>query len=388
MNDSSTFPLGRRSSSRRDFIRSAGSLALLSACAGSTDLIELGASNSELETLVPDLMDDFDVPGLAITLMDKGTRVWSKGFGVASLESKNPVTEETIFEAASLSKPLFAAAVMKLRDAGTLDLDAPLLEYVQPPYLADEPRLSKITARRVLSHTSGLPHSRGEDEPMKLRFTPGERFEYSATGFDFLQIAVEKITGKPLADFMRDTALAPLGMARSSFNWPESLQSDMAKGYDQKGQPGQTFNEKYRTSKPEWRTAVRRMLPELNYPNAAAGLNCTAPDYARYVLSILRPSVESPFLNPNTIAEMLTPQIEIDDSVSWGLGWGILHCDFGNAFWHWGNWGVFQHFAAGLPHNGRGIVILTNSGHGLALCHKLVPKVLGLDLRLLREIMG
>ena len=103
-------------------------------------------------------MEEATVPGLSLTLI-RGAEVFtSRAFGVRSSVSREPVTQDTVFEAASLSKPVFAYAALKLCEAGVLDLDTPLAGYLPEPYLPDEPRLELVTMRHVLSHTSGLPN--------------------------------------------------------------------------------------------------------------------------------------------------------------------------------------------------------------------------------------
>jgi len=130
-----------------------------------------------LERDVPEWMNSADVPGMSIALLRNGDVVWQHGFGVRDSKTKEPVNDDTVFEAASLSKPVFAYAVMKLVDAGRFDLDKPLNEYLPGDYdVGPDPRLAQITARRVLSHTTGFPNWRGRDGKLKIFFTPGERF--------------------------------------------------------------------------------------------------------------------------------------------------------------------------------------------------------------------
>src|SRR5215475_4594580 len=138
-----------------------------------------------LESDVPVLMKAADVPGLSIALVRNGNVAWVRAFGVKDSKSKAPVTDETVFEAASLSKPVFAYAVLKLVDAGQIDLDKPLNQYLPGDYdVGQDPRLSQVTARRVLSHTTGFPNWRSG--ALKIHFTPGERFSYSGEGFVYL----------------------------------------------------------------------------------------------------------------------------------------------------------------------------------------------------------
>ena len=176
-----------------------------------------------LEKDIPILMQKADVPGLSAALIRKGKVVWTHSFGVKNVNTKELVTNTTIFEAASLTKATVAYAVLKLVDQGKLDLDVPLNKYLGNNYdVGDDPRLDKITARRVLSHTSGFPNwrSRGA-EKLPINFEPGEKFSYSGEGFVYLSKAVEKITGQAFGDFLQKMVLDPLDMRNSAYGWRE-----------------------------------------------------------------------------------------------------------------------------------------------------------------------
>ncbi len=150
---------------------------------------------ARLEQLIPQLMKDGDVPGLSIALARGGELVWHKGFGVKNTKTNEPVTDGTVFEAASLSKPVFAYAVLKLVDAGKFDLDKPLNQYLPGNYdVGDDSRLGLITARHVLSHTPGFPNWRPRGGALKIHFTPGDRFSYSGEGFVYLSKVIEHVT--------------------------------------------------------------------------------------------------------------------------------------------------------------------------------------------------
>ncbi len=147
-----------------------------------------------------------------------------------------PVDDDTIFEAASLSKPVFAYAVLKLVDAGRLDLDAPLQKSLPGDYVED-PRLRSITARRALSHTTGFPNWRPDGQPLKIHFDPGERFSYSGEGFVYLQKAVENRTGETLEALARRLVFEPLRMTSSSYHWQDRFDGRKAMGHDAVRQP-------------------------------------------------------------------------------------------------------------------------------------------------------
>ena len=137
---------------------------------------------AQLQSEVPELMQKGEVPGLQIAIIRHGRTTWTHGFGVRSVDSAKPVTNDTIFEAASLSKPVFAYAVLKLVDQGKLDLDTPLTKYLPGTYdVQNDVRINQVTARFVLSHRTGFRNWRN-GQPLKIYFTPGDRFSYSGEG--------------------------------------------------------------------------------------------------------------------------------------------------------------------------------------------------------------
>ena len=258
---------------------------------------------ARLEQHVPQLMKDGGVPGLAIALLRGGEVVWHRGFGVRNSKTKEPVDDATVFEAASLSKPVFAYAVLKLVDGGKFDLNKPLNQYLPGNYdVGDDPRLNQITARHVLSHTTGFPNWRN-DKTLKIHFAPGERFSYSGEGFVYLSKVIEHVTGEPFDDFMKRMVFQPLGMTSSSYVWQESydkLQSfrhnAVGKALDQNKPP-----------------------PELaKVANAAASLRTTVQDYGRFVAAIL----QGTGLKPETRKLMLTPEAGVRGGCQFGRSSG------------------------------------------------------------------
>lgn len=128
-----------------------------------------------LQKRLPELLNEATIPGLSLALIRGGKTYWTHAFGVRDRNTGLPVTEDTIFEAASLSKPVFVYGVWKLVDQAKLDLDAPLSRYMPQLYVEGDTRIGKITARIVLSHRTGLPNWRGAQR-LKIYFTPGQRF--------------------------------------------------------------------------------------------------------------------------------------------------------------------------------------------------------------------
>ncbi len=323
---------------------------------------------SNLESFVPELMSHAEVPGLSIAVIRNAEIIWHGAYGVRNISTKEAVNDSTIFQAASLSKTLFAYAVLKMVEKGELDLDTPLADYFGDDYVADE-RGRQITARMALSHKTGFPNwRRPRDGDLKMHFTPGEKFSYSGEGYVYLQRVVEKLTGKSLNNFMTESVFKPLGMRHSSYEWREVYENNYAVGHGEFGVP-----------------IDRDPMTE---GNAAFSLYTTAVDYAKFVIAIL----EGAGLASETVKEMLSPQIHLNedcvnctqnttsnlsDSNAWGLGWGLQLTDEGTSFWHWGDQGIFRCYTVAFQDQKIGVVYFTNSENGLAIRDELVPRVIG-----------
>jgi len=326
---------------------------------------------AKLEQSVPQLMKDGDVPGLSIALLRNGELVWHRGFGVMNTKTNEPVTDSTVFEAASLSKPVFAYAVLKLVDAGKFDLDKPLNQYLTGNYdVGEDPRLGQITARHVLSHRPGFPNWRPRGGALKIHFAPGERFSYSGEGFVYLAKVIEHVTGEKFNDFMKKMVFDPLGMASSSYVWQESYETLKTFRHGSTGD------------------LTGRNKP--SQPNAAASLHTTAQDFGRFVSAVLK----GEGLKKETLNQMLTPQVKVSESgtnntarapeklsatVSWGLGWGLQTTADGLSFWHWGDNGDSKAYVVAFERQKLGVVVFSNSGTGLSIVREIVDLAVGGD---------
>lgn len=354
--------------------------------------------NADLLRNLPRLLELASVPGLALGLVD-GKRVWRQGFGQAIEESGQAVSGETIFEGASLGKPVLAYAVLRMVDAGTLDLDRPLHDYLPIPD-ADNPRMKRITARHVLSHTTGLPNWRQRPSSLEPSSDPGTKFSYSGEAYFYLQRVVEAVSGKPFARLMREQVFGPLGMKQSSYVWQPEFESRMAAGYDDHGNRldvqaaigrrtqviadewGKPLTEwRYEDSarvvklvNPEWPT-----LPLYMVPNAAASLLTTVSDYTRFLVQIVTQGDQRLALAPATRSAMLTPQVRLNSALQWGLGWGIQRDEHGQVLWHWGANNSFRNFVIADVVNGRAIVVFTNSENGPRIYERVIVAVTGHD---------
>ena len=363
---------------------------------------------------LPRQMQALGVPGIAIAVVEAGQLAWSHGAGVADPVRGTPVDDATLWEAASLSKPTFAYAVLQLVDRGALALDAPLVAYTRPDYLGDSPWLERITVRDVLRHSTGLPDWRKQPqrEPLQPVVEPGTRIDYSGEAFVWLQLAVEAVTGESLDQTMRRLLFDPAGMRDSSYAWDAALAARSVRGQRApddagEGAPRQGLRDAWEQALPvaeQWRKPLsqwryddaRRALPlaqagaaegVVAWPsdilaNAAASLRCSVQDYARFMALMVHADPAPWELRPATRTAMLTRQIDVPGR--WpdkGLGWNLEATSRGPVFYHSGsNAGIFKTFALGDATRGRALVVMTNAAQGNVLYRRVVRASTGLDL--------
>ncbi len=310
---------------------------------------------ARLEQVISAAMERAKVPGLAVALIAGGEVVWVKGFGVRSLQTREPVTPQTVFRGASLSKNLVAYAALKMVETGALELDRPLADYVPEPYLPGS-RIQEITLRMVLSHTSGFS-ALSADRGLVV-YRPGTVFAYSNDAFRYLQWVMEHVSGKPLAEYMEENLFSPLGLASTSFVWTADYEDRVARGHNDGSEVPL-----YRPSQ----------------ANAAYGVYTTAPDFARFITEIIGAGEgDAARLSRATVEEMLRPQVTVvEGSLSWGLGWGLEHGETGRSFWQWGWKDGYRNFVLADPDRGLGVVILTNGDEGLRICEEIVVTAIG-----------
>ena len=356
-------------------VRGGAALALQQIAPGDrTGRINPEALVATLDRLVPELMSEHHVPGVSIALIRDRQVTWRKGYGVRNADSKEPVSAETVFEAASMSKPIFALLTMQLVDRRKLDLDRPLVDYGHELIVPDLAERRLVTARMVLSHTSGFPNWRpgGEEREgaIPLLFTPGSRFSYSGEGIFYLQRMVERITGQPLDRWAARNLFQPLGLTFSGYAWSPEIETQLASGHRDDG-------------------AVLTKSKYL-HPNAAYTLYTTAAEYARLLVEVMKAGRDgSPLLSRQSACEMLRHQVRLDardpmerpgaargTAVFWGLGWSLNATAQGDIAHHSGsNSTGFRCFSQFSPCRGSGIVILTNGSGGGELWTRLVAAI-------------
>ncbi len=319
---------------------------------------------ADLERRLPTLLAQTPtVPAVSMALVADAKLLWRGAFGVKDFESRAPVDPDTVFEVGSVSKTVFAYVVMKLCEQGVLDLDTPLTRYTPDRLIRGDPRLDLITARHVLSHTSGLQNWRSADDPLAIHFTPGERWSYSGEGYSYLQSVVSHLVGHvSLSDcatvddvrvcatdfdaFMKRRLLVPFGMTSSGYLYREG----MARPHDSRGKliPG------------------RRATPlSTTRYGAAGGLQTTPTEYAKFLVEIIDPKPSDEYrLNASSLREMVRPQIRISESFSWALGWEIQHTKAGDVISHGGENPGYEALVAASLRRKAAFIIFTNGDNG------------------------
>ena len=271
---------------------------------------------------------------------------------------------DSVYQAASLGKPVFAYAVLQLVAQGKLDLDTPVLHYLPQGYqhafapfalkgdgqseLVTDPRFKKVTVRMVLNHTSGLPN--WASGPMGFEADPGTQWHYSGEGYVMLQRAVEAVTGEPLNAYMAQHVFKPMAMDHSDYVWSAPLAQQLVPGSKVDGTPRKTL--------------------KLTMPIAAASLYSSAADYGKFVTTVLG--------DERLLQQITAWPVVVDNSLnlSWGLGWGVERTQGDTLIWHWGNNPGYRAFVIASVRTGDGFVMLTNTENGLKLAPALTQKVL------------
>ncbi|MEM6569825.1 MAG: serine hydrolase [Planctomycetota bacterium] len=306
-------------------------------------------------------MRELGVPGLSVAVFRGGEIAWTKAWGQADVERRRAVTPRTLFQAASISKPLAAMAALRMVDEGALWLDEDVNEALyswQVP--AHDFGSNPVTLRRLLNHTAGLNvgpvggYDIGDELPdvaqmlsgdakidaVEVVARPGSEFRYSGGGYTVLQqLLVDQDDRRSFPDLLRESVLEPLGMQDSTYAQPlpKRQRALAATGYFDAGRPIKGGS---------------RVYPAL----AAAGLWTTPTDLARYAISVHRARAgdEHPVLSPSMIEEMLTPGLN-----EWGLGPEVRAGD--NLFQHGGSNDGFRCQLTLLLEQGDGLAIMSNS---------------------------
>ena len=351
-------------------------ILLITACSKRSDRIENITSGEPIQAAVlAKQMEQYKVPGVSIAVINNGNIEWAQGYGMADVEQQRPVTTETRFQAASISKPVAAMAALRLVDQGLMDLDADVNVKLRS-WKVPENKFTiknKVTLRRLLNHSAGTTvwgfpgyasgatvpatvavlNGEGNTDPITVYKEPGESWQYSGGGYTIVQLLLSDIVRKPFPEIMSEMVLQPVGMNSSTYEQPlpERWHIYAASGYRGDGTK----------VKGNWHT-----YPEM----AAAGLWTTPSDLGRFAIAIQRAYAGEgeTVLTHAMVQQMLTPGMN-----NHGLGPGIsedgLHFGHGGA-----NEGFRCEFMA-FTEGGNGVVVMTNSDNGGKLAHEIILSI-------------
>jgi CubicO group peptidase (beta-lactamase class C family) len=351
-----------------------------------------------IRTTLPALMDATGAPGVAAGVVQSGKLVWEKYEGLAEVGTARAITAETVFPAASLGKPVFAYAAIRLAEQGQLDFDRPLKSYV-PDHAPADARGDTVTARQVLSHSSGFRNWRNAaDQPLVPEFDPGSRFQYSGEGFYYLSRAVERITGRAVQQFMEAALFQPFGMASSSYAWRSDTDTRLVFGHNRgvvgrgpsrdfanrlfahavaQGKPLASFTHEDLIAAMAVMKPAPPPLPNVIPTNVAGSLMTTVGDYARVLGRLLSPAGGVQEMTGKMRDQMLAPQVRLNRALAWGLGWGLESAGGRDYIWHWGDNGNIKNFVLAHVPSRSAVVVFTNDARGMRIAEALVTAASG-----------
>jgi CubicO group peptidase (beta-lactamase class C family) len=327
-----------------------------------------------------DRMAYYHTPGVSVAVVDEGRLEWARGFGRRDVRDGRPVTERTPFQAGSISKPIFALAVLRLVEEGRLELDEDVNAYLKswkvPPNRSWQPR---VTLRQLLSHSAGLTvhgfpgYAAGEriptvvevlrgaspanTPPVLVNIVPGLQFRYSGGGTTVAQLALTDVLGQGFPTAMRSLVLDRVGMSDSTYEQPlpAGRAREAATAHPWKGHP---------------LPGRFHVYPEM----AAAGLWTTAADLARAGIALQQAlsGTEGALLSRSTAEEMLTPS-----PAGGGVGLGFFLEGEGEGM-RFGHDGWDEGFVASMTFyrsGGKGAVVMVNSNEGHPLLREILRAV-------------
>ena len=301
------------------------------------------------------------VPGVSLALIEKGKVIYHKTYGLKNNVSGAKVNNETLFEAASITKTVFGFLVCRLVEKGIIDLDKPLYQYLPFEAIAHDDRYKLITARHVLSHRTGFPNwaSGNPDGKIDIKFTPGTKYGYSGEGFEYLKRVVAKVTGKDISTLLREEVLTPLNLQNTYFMKNERLAKVVANGH-------------YGVY------PSKISLP--NAPGMAWSMHTEAKSFATFALALRNRKG----LKPETYAKMFKINTNVVNDPEYtrpnvkeffGLSIWMEKGPMGEAFGHGGNNGDFKCQFKMYKDLDVGFVVFTNSNNGGKL-HEALDKYL------------
>jgi CubicO group peptidase (beta-lactamase class C family) len=327
-----------------------------------------------LKATLAQVLDRWPCAGLAVAVITDESLAWFHGHGLADVVAKTPITKDTVFRIASLTKTFTAVAVMQLWEQGLVDLDAPANDYLRTFRLVSaKPNLSPATVRHLLTHTAGVGYWRrlldllqpgvGSGDRARrsgaqsladyyrrglpVEVEPGTKWAYSNHGFAALGQIVEAVSGQPLDRYLRDRIFDPLGMEHTDLLRSERVRPHLATGY-------------------VLRAGGLKQVSDREVPTVGGGgMYSTTADIARYVAALLRIADNEPglVLKPETLRAMFRPHFQPDPRVP-GMGLAFELGEEGGQPTA-GKTGVLSGFHSAMalaPEEGIGVIVFSNTG--------------------------
>lgn len=307
------------------------------------------------DTAIEKWLKENKIPTLGIGVIENGKLQQVKVFGEIAKGVSAPYN--TIFNVASLTKPVTALIALKLVSLGKWNLDEPIYKYWTDPEVADDPRSKKLTTRHILSHQTGFPNWRYSNKSKKLdfQFEPGTQYQYSGEGMEYLRKALEKKFKKSLQQLADELIFQPIKMTDTRYVWDKNVDTTrLAIGYDKNGKAYETIKNKT--------------------PNGADNLLTTIEDYGKFLTSVMNEDG----LTKKVFEEMTSKQVASTKGKHFGLGFEIY--DLGNGdivLSHGGSDNGVQTIFFVFPKTKKGLLIFTNSDTGVNVYENLLKHYLG-----------
>ena len=340
-----------------------------------------------LNAKVEYLMKVANVSGVAFSVFNDNKSIFNRTYGLADVPKNIPFKQSSVMYGASLAKMVFAYIAMQYVQEKVIDLDKPLVQYLNKPLpkikingfrrgyqdLKDDKRYEKMTARMCLTHTTGFPNWRWfeADKKLKIKFDPGTRYSYSGEGLYLLQFVIEQLTGKDYETISQERVFKPLGMTNTSQVWQTRFDTNICNGHNAKG-------ELYELMK--WKEA-----------SAGGSMSTTFEDFTKFYTAL----INSKGLSKESFNAMINQQVRIksrsqfgplakvdstdNDNIKlgYGLGVGVFKTPYGRAFFKEGHAEGWGHYSVCFPDKKVAIVIMTNNDNGESIFKELLAYAIG-----------
>lgn len=318
----------------------------------------LNSFDRKVDSIVTAKMNTYNIPGLSIGIVEGDSILYSKGYGIKDINTKNPVSRNTNFHTASISKLFTAQAIMILVQGNKISLDNKLIEIV-PELKYEDERVENITIKSLLNHTSGLSdvsnyHWKNNNQSdnslrdyilglnLKLLAEPHSEYNYSSLGYNILGYVIEKLTDTNFDKFVKENILVPSKMSNSDFRYFTIVDSIKTSPHS-----------KRRISKKIYK---RKIYPYTREHAPSSTLNSSANDLNNWMISFLKSS--DSLSSRKSFEEMITPSFDQYPYI--GLGFQLSNLYTEKTIGHYGGDKGYRSYLIMLPEKRIGLVLLAN----------------------------